>query len=403
MYHKILALYYIWPVSSQTVAIVLRKPEKGKEEGLRTLYIRITVDRKQTYVKTGVRVFAQNWDGKLVVGVAGAEQLNVKIQTLYNQVLQNINRSVMEQQTITARSVKTAFSGVNQHNIFEFADSFKDDVSSKREEGTLVNYEKHLRKLEEYHGSRNLMFKDIDVAYLNSYEKYLRKLKVMHNHKPVPMSNNYVALLLRVIRTMFNAAIKQGVVTETPFSTYEFPAYKAPIKDYLTLKELEKWEKYTDEVTNPSLKQSAVYFLLGCYTGLRISDWLRFDLNEHIKDNGSRILLRAKKNGEWVGMKISVPLRRNLKRMEDILLTMKEQTINEKLKEIAATLGIKKKLTTHSGRHTFAITLCAELGMSVETCAQLMGITVKTCIDNYYRVSRDKIDSSTDAAWADLT
>lgn len=385
-----------------TVAIVLRMPRV--EGGLCTVNVRITADRKQTYVNTGVRVLPANWDSKTqtIVGVPGAAQLNVMISTTYNQVLQNINRSKMDEKQVTAKAIRNAFVEKDKQNIFNFSEKYSEDVTNKREKGTLNNYERHMRKLEEFNKSRNLNFDEMDVTYLQSYEKWIRKHKVKYKGVERPVNNNYVFVLLKAIRTMFNAALKQGIITETPFKTYEFPIYKPPIKDYLSMKELERWEKFVDETTNKSLKQAGTYFLLGCYTGLRVSDWFRFNIDEHTKDKGTRVLLRAKKNGEWVGMKISRPLARNLERMKLLPLTIEEQTINEKLKVIAVEVKIYKDLTTHSGRHTFAITLCAERGMSAENCAALMGITIKTCIDSYYRVTREKLDSATDTAWSDL-
>jgi integrase len=62
-----------------------------------------------------------------------------------------------------------------------------------------------------------------------------------------------------------------------------------------------------------------------------------------------------------------------------------------------------KKITTHCARHTFAITMCAEAGISAETCAELMAITLKTCVDNYYKVTNLKIDKECEEAWVKKT
>jgi integrase len=76
---------------------------------------------------------------------------------------------------------------------------------------------------------------------------------------------------------------------------------------------------------------------------------------------------------------------------------------DEKLKIIAKTIGIKKKVTTHTGRHTFAITICANRGIRCETASELMSITVKTCVENYYKVTGYKINAETARAWERLT
>ena len=64
--------------------------------------------------------------------------------------------------------------------------------------------------------------------------------------------------------------------------------------------------------------------------------------------------------------------------------------VNETLKILAKMVGIKKNVTTHVARHSFAVR-CAELGISIETTAELMGVTVKTC-QIYYRITGRKID-----------
>ena len=54
----------------------------------------------------------------------------------------------------------------------------------------------------------------------------------------------------------------------------------------------------------------------------------------------------------------------------------------------------QKKLTTHVARHSFAVR-CAELGISIETTAEFMGITVRSC-HIYYRITNKKIDNEVD-------
>lgn len=358
------------------------------------IYIRITVNRKPKYISTGHFIPKNAWDEKneqvkefyKLASIINPDITQRKTEIMRNAVQQQIAGTKISSEHL--RSV--AKSKIDLQNIFDFTDQYIKDMKNKRSAGTLSNYKKHILKLELYHGDRSLTFEDITPAFLTAYENYLLK----------EVGNNYTQKLIIGIRTMFNAAILRGVTKYYPFKEYELLSYEQPVKDYLTLSELSAWEQYADEVIDPSLKQSAVYFLLGCYTGLRISDWLTFDIKTMIRND--RVKLRAKKNKEWVTMPISKPLARNLKRMEKLPLTIEEPTINEKLKIIAGKLKINKHLTAHSGRHTFAITLCAEQGISVETAAKLMAITVATCDRNYYRVTNRKIDPETLGAWAKL-
>lgn len=363
-------------------------------QGLLPIYIKVTINGVARYISTGHVLPAKFWDddsSQVKSGFPDAKTINADIEHKRSAILKNISDHVLKDQVITADQVKAmATNSRNLHNIFDFADEFADEVKNKRAEATLENYKKHLLKLELFHGSRNLTFEEINPAYLAKYENHLWKT----------VEGNYIHALFKTLRTIFNAAIKREIITCYPFKTYENPIYKAPGKDHLTLPELQLWEDNIGTLKDPVLKETAIYFLLGCYSGLRISDWHTFKIEEHVV--GGRIKIRAKKNGEWVSMMISTPLSRVIKLIKKHPLTIQEPTLNEKLKVIGKSLGIKKHLTSHVARNTFAITLCANRGISCETCAELMGITVATCLSSYYKVTGVKINAETARAWEGL-
>lgn len=370
-------------------------------QGLYPIYIRVTINRDRRYISTGIFLVKKDWDDKaqqVKFTHPLHAQYNPDLTTRRQQVVQLIVNHQVEHKSITAQQVKAHFSGKrNLHNIFDFIDAFIEECRGKKKDSTLENYEKHALRLELFHGSRNLAFEEITPEFLGRYEGHLRDPK---SEDSKGVGGNYIHALWTTMRTFFNAAKRKEIITCYPFNQYENPIYEGTIKEYLTLPELAAWENYADEVTDPFCREVAIFFLLGCYTGLRISDWFAFDINKHI-ENG-RIKIRAKKNDEWVTMPISAPLARNLERMRICPLTVAEPFINRSLKAIAKELSIDKHLTTHSGRHSFAITICSDRGISAETCAELMGITIKTCVDNYYRVTNRKIDRETLHAWEGL-
>lgn len=358
------------------------------------IYIRITIDRQVRYLATGYHIPESQWDSKnemVKTSHPMCDTINADITSKKHAIAKAIVDKSMKAEVVTASQIKDQFSsGKNLHNFFDFVDSFVKEVQRKRRPGTLENYRKHTLRLELYHGSRSLSFEQIDHQFLAAYEEKLRE----------KVGSNYTHALFKTMRTIFNAAIRRGLITHYPFRTYENPKYEAPQKDYLTLKELDKFEQFADTTKDPVLRQTAVYFLLGCYTGLRISDWTKFDLSNNVKDG--RIYLRATKNNEWITMPVVSRFKRHIARIRKTALLIEEPTINEKLKKIAKEKEISKYITSHTARHTFAITMCAEQGISSETCAELMGITVKTAVENYYRVTNRKIDKEALAAWAKL-
>lgn len=359
------------------------------------VYLKITINRQTKYIATGYHVHKTTWDAKseqLKPSVPNAELVNADLSDRKHRVIKYIVEANMRDQVLTAAQVKDAFAqGRNLHNYFDFVESYIAENRNKRSAGTLENYRKHAAKLELFHGSRQLFFEQIDAAFLNRYEAYLSGQGI---------GTNYIHALMKTMRTMFNAARRKELIQAYPFGKYEMVRYEAPDKDYLTLKELDALEKYADTVKDPVMRQTALYFLLGCYSGLRVSDWQKFSVPKHVRDG--RLYLRATKNGEWVTMPVLGRLKRHLPKIKKVPLEIKEPTMNEKLKLIAKALKIPKKLTTHCGRHTFAITMCSEQGIGAETCAALMGITVSTCIENYYRVTPHKIYKEAADSWAEL-
>lgn len=377
-----------------SVKLLLRH-NKAKDNGLTPIYLRIIIDQKVSEVSTGYYVPIKNWDEKqqsVKEGHPQAEIINVDITGKKTLVMQKIVEANLQGKPLTAAQAKDLLIDRRDlHNIFDFIESYVIDMKAKREEGTLENYEKYGRKLQLFHGSKSLSFEEIDLAYIKRFERTLRE---------EGLDGNYVHANLRMLRTFFNAAIKNGVITAYPFNNFEMPEYEQKEKDYLSLAEVRRLEEYADQVTDPTLKQTAIYFLLGCYTGLRISDWFLFDIKKNV--HGGTIILRAKKNSEWVTMPVSAPLKRNLKRMAAHPLKISEPEINRSLKDIAPKIKAPKYLTTHSGRHTFAVTICADQGIGLEVCAELMGITVATCQQAYYRVTKGKIAKECHEKWAEL-
>lgn len=364
------------------------------------IYIRITIKRKSSFIATGHNVPLVLWDEKkerVKDGFALAASVNGDITSRKQKVIQKLAEIQVKGESITAAQAKLFFSGGDHTNIFQFATFLMKEVEDKREGGTMSNYTKHLGYLEAFHGSRNLSFQEMDHNYLCRFEKYLRARPKVNGEN---YSTNYLHLIFQTIRSFFNAAKKREIIFHYPFATFEMPEYIPPDKAYLDFEELDTLEAYADQCTDQTRRETSTYILLGAYSGLRVGDWHKFNIEEHLKDN--RLRLRAKKNKEWVTMRVIGRLARHIERIRRTPLTVCVHEMNRTLKEIAVACGIKKKLTTHVGRHTFAITMCAEQGISAETCSELMGITIKTCVENYYKVTNRKIDKETECAWEGL-
>lgn len=378
-----------------TIKTILRK-DKKKPNGTMPITIRVTIDRKTTYSSIGHYINPIHWDEKNELVKSGnpySKEINLEIQAKKSAIIKKMVGAQVEEKVVTVNTLKKELSNVNTTNYFEFTENliseFKDIET--RKEGTLENYRKHNEKFFKFTKTKNLTFHDINAEMLEEFKRWLKK---------DGKSTNYASAIFKSIRKIFNTAIQRKLIPSTlyPFSEIEFPEYQAPGKQYLTKGEIDKWEAEIPLITDSKMKQAAVYFLFGVFTGLRVSDWYRFKEEKHIVDGFLRI--RPKKVG-YVRMEVNNRIQRVLILMRETPLTTYEQDLNEQLKLIVKrpNLKIKKTLTTHCARHTFAITICLGNRISSETGAELMGITLATFVNNYSQVNDEKINRETREAW----
>jgi site-specific recombinase XerD len=67
------------------------------------------------------------------------------------------------------------------------------------------------------------------------------------------------------------------------------------------------------------------------------------------------------------------------------------QKVNKYLKEIMLQLKIRKNITFHSARHTFATTVTLSNGVPIETVSKLLGHTKLSTTQIYARVLENKL------------
>jgi site-specific recombinase XerD len=86
-----------------------------------------------------------------------------------------------------------------------------------------------------------------------------------------------------------------------------------------------------------------------------------------------------------------------------LLPTISNQRMNSYLKEIADLCGIKKNLTFHMARHTFATTVTLSNGVPIETVSKLLGHTKISTTQIYARVIEEKVSNDMEKLRNQLT
>lgn len=129
------------------------------------------------------------------------------------------------------------------------------------------------------------------------------------------------------------------------------------------------------------------FFLFQCYTGLSYIDVVSFDLKQILNYRNKKFIVVQRKKS---GVESIIPLTEKAKQLLDLnsykINYYSNQKTNKYLKEIAAECGIKKRLTTHVARKTFA-QLNLENGMPIESVSRMLGHSSTVVTQRHYVIT----------------
>lgn len=361
------------PYTIRPVLLEINKDSHGKCAIKICAYHRKT--KKRTYRDTRYRVNPKNWDCEnryVKRGEPDASTINFKIQSQIQELEQIVSELAEQNKPINIQAVLDGDKA--SANIFDFAETFLAQSEGKFVKGTIVHRRLDMERIKKFSGP-DLTFEQVDKVFLRKLEGHLRTY----------LANNSVHLVFKSLKKIFNVAIGDGITNNYPFKGNDNPKYIQPDRTWLTLSEVDRIEEVLKMPCEQSILVAGYYFLLGCYSGLRVSDWKRFNPNFI---SGNLLIVRAKKNGELVSIDIHPRLRKVLDELLKLPPVNTEQATNRALKSLAKLAGIEKPVTCHVSRHSFAVR-CAELGISKETTADLMGISERCC-SVYYKVTDNK-------------
>ncbi len=195
---------------------------------------------------------------------------------------------------------------------------------------------------------------------------------------PKKMSLNTIYLHQTNFINILNVAVSEGVILTNPFHSLkrqEVIPKQQPIRDYLTRDEVIAMAKAP--TTNETTKRA---FMFCCFTGLRYSDVSNILWRDITQDNTGKVLsLRAmKKTGKQLIIPLNqsalswLPDNKDYKQSQKVFNMTILNTCDKCLKKMAASVGINKKVSFHTARHTFAV-LALAAGADIYSVSKLLG------------------------------
>lgn len=388
----------------------LLRTDKPLSDNTFPVWIRITHLRRSSYIATGYSCQEEEWnpeasrlfESKPRISPNQKVELNplefknlkktfstIKINPLAKKVNSEIDKQIRKiltardrleanEQSLSSRNLKKQVIskdlGYSDKSFIQYWENQNKLLERNQAYGTLKTYKSILKELKEgFLENRGLGFEDISIDFLEEYKGYLKSAgyskNTIHNH-------------LKTFRSILYKAIKEPGKNyfsqdKNPFFAFKLEADNTQRKERLSPEEIKKLEELIlDKGTRQFDARNMFLFSFYC-AGIRIGDLIQltwsnvqdgrlvYEMGKTGKKRSVKLLPQALHILKFYTIKGSKPedfifpfLRKDINRINKAYfkkqLEAKAALINKSLKQLAEKAEIKKKLSSHIARHSFA-------------------------------------------------
>ena len=238
-------------------------------------------------------------------------------------------------------------------SFFKFWDKFIENKGITKK--SLDSYSSCKKLLIKYKGDK-IIIGQIDYSYCNNFLNFLKKHQKSNGENLSSSSiNSYFKKLNEVLKEL----VKEQIINKNPCSEIKPPKVIHKEREFLNDSELKLLIK--TKCRNESVKK---FYLISCFTGLRHSDVVRlkwknliFEDTEGIRQYYLSFIIKK------TGKPNKIPINNDAlyilgerKGDDDLIVSGLKYSANNNniLREWSLLSGIKKIITPHTARHTFA-------------------------------------------------
>jgi len=364
------------------------------------LYARITINGKRAELSLKRKITISDWDSSKnrVKGLNDeSKSINSYLKQVQAKLFSYYQKLSNENKPFSSAIIKAYFLGenTNRYSLSDIIEYHNEHMKSTLRWGTQKNYyttHKYLFLfLKQKHQIRDIYLSELNYKFIIDFDRFLRQQK--------SMGNNTVMKHIERLRKMVSLAFRMEWIEKDPFIKFE-AKYEKKERTFLTLEELQSIENKIFSITRLQLIKDL--FVFSCYTGLSYGDVMNLTANNLCKGIDGKQWIYSQR--EKTSMPIKIPLlskalsiitkyekHPNSISKETLFPTISNQKLNSYLKEIADVCGIKKNLTFHIARHTFATTVTLSNGVPIETVSKLLGHSKITTTQIYAKVIEKRV------------
>jgi site-specific recombinase XerD len=357
----------------------------------RTIYLRLTINGERAEVSTNSKTNPVQWS-KSLQRVKGKDEnsflINASLNILLAKVMKLYNNLDMNDESVSLHQILAGLKGkkATQITLFKTYDYHIANITKligiDFTATTIKRYKSSFASLKRYLNNTDIKLCDLNYKFISDFHTYLKTTeKLQHNS-----ATNIIKNLYRVI----NVAVRNNWLPNNPFSNFSCN-YINPTRNYLTESEIDTLVDKVFSIDRLTKVRDAFVFQI--YTGLSFTD-MESLTTENIEvgvDGKQWIIINRRKTGVRSAVPILPRALVILQKYEYKLPVCSNQRMNGYLKEIADLCDIKKTLTTHIARHTFATTITLSQGVPIETVSKMLGHSDIRTTQIYAKVTDRKV------------
>jgi integrase len=351
------------------------KSTKANAAGLLPIYIRLTVDGNRMEFSTKKFIESTKWlpeMSKMKGNTENARSINEYLDLLRSKIFDIQMELIHHNAPLTIEVFKNRLLGIHERErmlipIFEEHNRKVEELLGlEYAPGTLERYKTSLKHTKDFlqwkYNISDIEINKIDHSFITEYEFYLRSVRKCANNTAVKYIKNFKKIIKICIS---NGWLDKVFVTER----------LNLVKDI---------------------------FVFSCFTGLAYIDVKNLTKsNISMGIDGGKWIFTHRQKTETASRIPLLPIPEELILKyanhpqcinEDKLLPiLSNQKMNSYLKEIADVCGIKKDLTFHIARHTFATTVTLTNGVPIESVSKMLGHKSLRTTQHYAKILDKKV------------
>ena len=374
------------------------------KEGKTSVMLRIYLNNERLSLgSTGIAITASQWDKdkeRIKGRTTDALSTNLQLDNIAGG-LQAIFRKIEMSDDLSLERIKSEFLGKKDEidTLMQLFEKHNTDISKQVgisvSKATLQKYNVCKRHFSDFlnkqYKRNDLKLTELTYLVIREFDLYLRTV--------VGQNSNTATKTMKTFKTITLLGQKMGVLLYDPFMNHRF--HLEPVnRGFLTDEEILLIAN--KEIGIPRLELVRDIFIFSCFTGLAYIDVSNLT-PDHIVTLGDKqwiMTQRQKTSVETNILLLDIPKAiidkycdnpAYPKRENKLFPILSNQKMNAYLKEIADLCGIKKNLTFHLARHTFA-TMSLSKGVPMESVSKMLGHTNIKTTQIYARITNKKIE-----------